>query len=272
MPPPYGGGWNSWNKATSERPVRDASQSTSVRARRTGARISALAEFRIAISDDSRCRLRLRSRRCARARPCSSARRIRRRRCYERADPDGCRRRIGEQLVERSSECLGVPRRNEAAVDTVREPVALFDCFGARHDDGLRHGHRLEQGRRRPGVAVCANGQCDDARLCKSFPGSLERDVDFDHDVRRHSAESAHVIGSRHDPKAQLWATSSHGQQKLEVALRIGADRHDVNAARARDQQGETSLGRLRKVRTPPAARRNRSIPAAARLRPQSRR
>ena len=136
---------------------------------------------------------------------------------------------VAQHIGERALESRLVARRDEPAVLAVDEPVARLDRLRARDDDRLRERHRLEQHRRRAGVAVLPDRQRDDAGLGEPPPHLVERDLGLDVDVLGYRRKAATMLAARDDPEADVGQALGDAQEQREVTMRVGAHRHDVN-------------------------------------------
>ena len=149
--------------------------------------------------------------------------------------------RAGVELVAqhaaraRARSAALVTRRDEAAVLAVDEPVASGYRLRARDDHRLSERHRLQEHRRSARVAVLAHGQRDDTRLAEPPPHRLERDVGLDDDVLGRPGQMACMVGARDDPKAHGGHARRDAQEEREVAMRVDADRDDVEGRRLPD-------------------------------------
>ena len=122
----------------------------------------------------------------------------------------------------------GVARLDEAAILAVDEAVAGRDRARPAHDDGLLKRHRLQENGRRARIRVLANGKGDDASPAKPLEHSLEGKVELDRDVCRHVRPA---LARRHWSRRRRRSPQeapARPRAGAEVAVRIGADGHDV--------------------------------------------
>ena len=136
---------------------------------------------------------------------------------------------VAQHLTQRALERMRVARLDEPAVLAVDEAVAARDRLRPRHDDRLGERHRLEQHRGRAGVAVVEDGKRHGACSFEPVPHLRERKVGLDLDVRRQRAEPARAVARGHDAERTARQLRRNREQELDVAVRIRADRDDVD-------------------------------------------
>jgi len=139
---------------------------------------------------------------------------------------------VAEDVLQRTLEPFGVAGRDEPAVLPVDQAVPPCDRVRLGHDHGLSKCHRLEEHCRRAGIAVLAHGESDEPRLGEPASHVLEGDVCLELDVLGSRAQLTRMVSAGHDPEGGVRHAVRDPHEKLEVAVRVRADRHDVRRRR----------------------------------------